>query len=84
MTRERGKRPEVRSIALFGELQLINVVKVALLCMPVEDRDSADSLAELGEAMLMINDLMWAQLEPPVPLEPSKETEPPQPPSSSP
>lgn len=67
--RSRQERPEVRTVAVFGELQLINAVKVALLCMPAEDRATADSLAELGEALLMINDLMWAQLEPPVPLD---------------
>lgn len=52
---------------LFGELQLINVVKVAFLLMPVEDRASAEELSQLGEAFLMINDLMWAELEPDVP-----------------
>jgi len=64
---ERRRNPDIRSVMLFGELQLINVVKVALLCMPVEDRASQESLKELGEALLMISDLMWSQLEPAVP-----------------
>ncbi len=67
--RHREGRPEVRTVTLFGELQLINVVKVALLCMPPDDRPSSEDLADLGEAMLMVNDLMWAQVEPPVPLD---------------
>jgi hypothetical protein len=63
------KHPEVRSIALFGELQLINVVKVALLMMPTEDRESDEDLGGLGEAMLMIGELMHGELEPVVPLD---------------
>ncbi len=63
------KHPEVRGIALFGELQFINVVKVALLLMPTEDRESDEDLGGLGEAMLMIGELMHGELEPNMPLD---------------
>ncbi|CAA9370033.1 MAG: hypothetical protein AVDCRST_MAG68-5431 [uncultured Gemmatimonadetes bacterium] len=44
-------------MVLFHELQLINLAKVALLELPVSDEMDWESLADLGEALLMINDL---------------------------
>lgn len=53
--RESGAPPGTP--ALFHELQLINLAKVAFLSLDTTRAETTESLVELGEALLMLNNL---------------------------
>ncbi len=45
-------------IAIFSELQLLNLLKVAFLVLPVEGPEGDKSVEPFGEALLMVSDLI--------------------------
>jgi len=52
------KEKSVDSFVLYHELQVVNLVKIALLNLPLLSTKRTDSLVPLGEALLMVNDLL--------------------------
>ena len=55
----RGTKLDWKNAVLFHERQTLNLLKIALLSMPVDQPGAADdSLRPLGEALLMVNDLL--------------------------
>jgi hypothetical protein len=68
------ERKEVRPpFVLFHERQLITAAKAAFLTLPVDDYPGLDSLGPLGEALLMVSDLV--EEEPMSPAEHNPDTE---------
>lgn len=51
------EQPAPRTVALFHNLQLLNAAKLALLEVPPDNPEIADSTDDLGEALLMVMDL---------------------------
>jgi len=54
---ERKAGAQEATPALFHELQLINLAKVAFLALDVSEEEGSESLVALGEALLMLNNL---------------------------
>ncbi|MDA2932943.1 hypothetical protein MYX82_01220 [Acidobacteria bacterium AH-259-D05] len=67
---EQIKKDEPPAAALFYEVQVINAAKLALLTLDIDGSlDERKSLADLGDALLMLTDVVNAQSAPSTELE---------------
>ncbi|MEE9254049.1 MAG: hypothetical protein V3U43_03885, partial [Pseudomonadales bacterium] len=56
--RQQSQEERPRHLVLFHELQIINTVKIALLTIPPDASPHDGAFDALGEALLMVNDLI--------------------------